>query len=119
MPILDLVAVAKFAIRAMVLVGFLTFVVSTTYTVYSMADKLWGIFNSTSSQLDSFLSSGGSGSALSCVYYMIDALGINVVVTSFFVSLFGVLMVYGGFVAHIVMFRFGLYTRKILLEGLK
>ncbi len=120
MPVFDLVAVAKFAIRAAVILGFLAFVVSTTYTVYSMITTLWNIFGSASSQLDSLLSSGGgSGSVVSCVYYMMDALGINVVLTSFFVSLFGVLLTYGGFVAHIVMLRFGLYTRKLLLEAIR
>ncbi len=120
MPNFDLIAFAKFVARFAFIGGIVAFAIATSYTVYSMIRQIWIIFSSASSSLSGYLSgSGGGGSVLECVYYMFDALGINVVLTSFSVALFGLLFAYGGFVAHIVMFRFGLYLKTLALEVLK
>lgn len=118
MPVWDLVATLKVALRYALILGFFLFLAGFASLLGDAITSLWNLINTGVNDFQSLFTSS-SGESVSCFYHYVHLLGIDTAVTSFFVSVVGLGTIWGSVVMSILSFRVGIFGKNLLLEGAK
>lgn len=118
MPVWDLVATLKIALRYALILGFFLFLAGFANLLGDAILSLWALINNGVDALEGYFSSGGDAQT-SCFFYYLHYLGIDTALTSFVVSAVGLGTLWASVVISILTFRVGIFGKNLLLEGTK
>jgi hypothetical protein len=120
MPVFDLVGFAKSFAKFLLYVGLFIYIATVAGTIISILNSFAGMINTGIDSIDDLFDTvGGGNSSLSCMYYMISALGIDVVLTSFFSSAIGLLMAWGGAILGLVTIKSTIYLKNMAIKAIR
>jgi len=117
MPVFDLVAFGKTIARYAFILGIIAFMIGLSSLLGDMIISLWHFVSSSVDKFDSYISTGGGGnSSMSCFYYALHALGVDVSLGSFFVSFITLIVAWSGMVVQLLIFLVAFRAKNLLLE---
>lgn len=120
MPVFDIVAFAKSFAKFLLYTGLFVYFITIAGTVISILNSFAGMINTGITAIDAlFTSSANAANGLGCLYFMIHALGIDVVLTSFLASAISLLMAWGGATLTLITFKSTLYLRYTVINALR
>ncbi len=105
---IDVVAIGKSLARIAVISGMVVLIISTAFVFVNTMTTILNLLHTYSDQLSNVLSSSSSSSVLSCMYYLLNGLGITEIINSFFTSFVGLVLIWSGFKLQIIVLRFSI-----------
>ena len=119
MPTFDLLAFARILLKYTLILAMVAYIAGLSSMLGDAIMSLWAIISSSVDALGETFNGSGSGSSLSCAFYLMHELGIDLALKSFFVSFIGLLTLWGGLVSHFVIIRVTIVFKNLLLESAK
>ena len=119
MPVFDFIAFGKAIIRGGIIIGLVIFVASFANTLGNVIISLWSIVNNGVNHFNSLMSQGSSSGSLSCFFYYIHALGIDVALTSLITGVIGVSTAWASTIVLIMSYQVTIYTKNLLMDATK
>jgi len=122
MPIFDLTAIARALVKYGFIIGIIAYIAGLSNMLGDAVLSLWDIVSHSIDALNGVMTSStstGGSKVLSCMYYFISELGIDIVLTSFSVSAIGLLVSWASIIVHLLLIRIVFVAKNYLLEGAK
>jgi len=121
MPVFDFVSLAKSFARILFLTGLIAFALGLTNMLGDVFIHLWTFINGGVDKLQDAFNGGSplSSSQISCLFNYIHLLGMDVVFTSFFVTVWGIVSAWVGFNLYFTGYSYALRISHYVLLALK